>query len=49
MPQLWGIRLYRLPHLQVAGLRRGWMELTLAVLIACVIHEGGHYLAARFF
>ena len=25
------------------------MELTLAVLIACVIHEGGHYLAARFF
>lgn len=25
------------------------MVLVLATLIACVIHEGGHYLAARFF
>ena len=25
------------------------MALTIAILLACAIHEGGHYLAARFF
>ena len=30
-------------------MRRGYMELTLAVLIACAVHEGGQIMAARFF